>query len=159
MIAEKPSIAKTIAKILSTKASFTDLSNKNDWCLYFFNGKFKGKNAHFFVSSVAGHLYQTEFLRKHQDRNAIEPEKLFDVPTVKTESNDNSFFIIDKLKNFANNKDILCLWLDCDREGENICYEVIHNVLPYMNKKDYQQVYRALFSSLTKEEIKNFFKN
>ena len=157
MIAEKPSIAKTIAKILSTKKSFNDFSKKNGWCLYTFNGIFKGKNAHFSVSSVAGHLYGTEFLRMHQNVNAIKPEELFDVPTVKTENNDSSFSIIDNLKNLANNKDILCLWLDCDREGENICYEVIHNTLPFMNKKDYQQIYRALFSSLTKEDIKKSF--
>ena len=61
------------------------------------------------------------------------------------------------MKKLAKNKDILCLWLDCDREGENICYEVIHNVLPYMNKKGYQQIYRALFSSLIKEDIKRSF--
>ena len=157
MIAEKPSIAKTIAKILSTKKSFNDFSKKNGWCLYTFNGIFKGKNAHFSVSSVAGHLYGTEFLRMHQNVNAIKPEELFDAPTVKTENNDSSFSIIDNLKNLANNKDILCLWLDCDREGENICYEVIHNTLPFMNKKDYQQIYRALFSSLTKEDIKKSF--
>ena len=153
MIAEKPSIAKTIAKILSTKKSLNNLAKKKGWCLYNFNGIFKGKNANFTVSSVAGHLYDTEFLRMHQNINAIEPGDLFDVPTVKTESNENSFFIIDNLKYLAKNKDILCLWLDCDREGENICYEVIHNVLPYMNKKNYQQIYRALFSSLTKEDI------
>ena len=157
MIAEKPSIAKTIAKILSTKKSLNDFSKKNGWCLYNFNGIFKGKNANFTVSSVAGHLYYTEFLRKHQNKNAIEPDELFDVVTVKTERDDNSFFIIENLKNLAKNKDILCLWLDCDREGENICYEVIHNVLPYMNKKEYQQIYRALFSSLTKEDIKKAF--
>ena len=69
MIAEKPSIAKTIAKILSTKKSLNDFSKKNGWCLYNFNGIFKGKNANFTVSSVAGHLYETEFLRMHQDRN------------------------------------------------------------------------------------------
>ena len=157
MIAEKPSIAKTIAKILSSKNSFQDLSYKNGWCLYQFNGKFKGKNAHFTVSSVAGHLYQAEFLRKHQNVNSIEPDELYDVPTVKTECDDDTFYIIDNLKKLAKNKDILCLWLDCDREGENICYEVIHNVLPYMNKKGYQQIYRALFSSLTKEDIKRSF--
>ena len=157
MIAEKPSIAKTIAKILSTKKSLNDFSKKNGWCLYNFNGIFKGKNANFTVSSVAGHLYETEFLRMHQDRNGIEPGELFDVPTVKTESDENSFFIIENLKYLAKNKDILCLWLDCDREGENICYNVIHNVLPYMNKKEYQQIYRALFSSLTKEDIKKSF--
>ena len=81
----------------------------------------------------------------------------FDVPTVKTECSDDSFFIIDNLNRLAKNKDILCLWLDCDREGENICYEVIHKVLPFMKKKEYQQIYRALFSSLTKEDIKKSF--
>ena len=85
---------------------------------------------------MAGHLYYTEFLRKHQNKNAIEPDELFDVVTVKTERDDNSFFIIENIKILAKNKDILCWWLDCDREGENICYEVIHNFLPYMIKKN-----------------------
>ena len=160
MIAEKPSIARTISKILSKALTgnnrFIDLSKKEGWCLYEFNGKFKGKKAHFVVSSVAGHLYETEFLRIHQNYE-MEPGELFDVPTVKTECNEDSFITIDWLKNLARGKDILCLWLDCDREGENICYEVIHNVLPYMNKKDYQQIYRAIFSSLTEEDITQSF--
>ena len=160
MIAEKPSIARTISKILSKALTginrFIDRSKKEGWCLYEFNGKFKGKNAHFVVSSVAGHLYETEFLRMHQNFE-IDPGELFDVPTVKTECNEDSFITIDWLKYLARGKDILCLWLDCDREGENICYEVIHNVLPYMNKKDYQQIYRAIFSSLTEEDITESF--
>ena len=63
------------------------------------------------------------------------------------------------MRNVAKSKDVLCLWLDCDPEGENICYEVIHNVYPYMNKRDYQQIYRANFNSLTEKDIKESFEN
>ena len=153
MFAEKPSIARTIAKILSkNKNNLKDLTKEKEWCYFEYNGIFKGKNARFVVSSVAGHIYQTEFLRMHQNFE-MDPGELFDVQTVKTECDDDSFITVEWLQNLSKGKDILCLWLDCDREGENICYEVIHNTLPYMNKKSYQQIYRAIFSSLTKEDI------
>ena len=159
MIAEKPSIARTIAKILSKKerSYLDDKSEEEGWCLLEYNGQFKGKKAHFVISSVAGHMYQTEFLRMHQNFD-MDPCELFDVPTVKTECDNDSFITADWLRDLAKGMDILCLWLDCDREGENICYEVIHNVLPYMNKKNYQQIYRAIFSSITKEDIIETFK-
>ena len=156
MIAEKPSIAKIISKILCQDNKLRNFTKKKGWCYYSFIGKFKGKDAKFIVSSVTGHLYQTEFLRKHRNFR-IDPIELFDAPSVKKDSNDNTCKIETWLNKLANNKDILCLWLDCDREGENICYEVIYNTLPYMNKRDYQQIYRAIFSSLTKKDILESF--
>jgi len=55
----------------------------------------------------------------------------------------------------------LVLWLDNDREGENICFEVIDICQPQMAKLDNgrRQIYRALFSSITHSEIKQTFQN
>ena len=162
IIAEKPSIARTLSKILCTKKNkntYKDLSKKYGWCYYTFSGEFKGIKAYFTISSVAGHLYQTEFLRMHQNNQKMDPGELFDVITVKTEASDETQMTEKWLNDLAKKKDILLLWLDCDAEGENICYEVIHNTLPYMNKRNYQQIYRAIFSSLSKEDIKQSFNN
>ena len=158
MIAEKPSIAKTLSQILcKNKSSYRNLTRQKGWCHYSFFGKFKGKRAHFTISSVAGHLYENDFLRMHQNAQYMDPGKLFDVQTVKTESDGDTQITENWLKDLAKDKDILCLWLDCDAEGENICYEVIYNVLPYMNKRKYQQIYRAIFSSLSEEDIRKSF--
>lgn len=40
--------------------------------------------------------------------------------------------ITKHLKKEAKGIDYLVLWLDCDREGENICYEVIDCTLKWM---------------------------
>lgn len=47
--------------------------------------------------------------------------------------------------------DVLILWLDCDREGENICFEVIDIVKPRM--KPSASIFRAKFSAVTKSDI------
>ncbi|KAG7247837.1 hypothetical protein CRUP_002543 [Coryphaenoides rupestris] len=51
--------------------------------------------------------------------------------------------------------DFVVLWLDCDKEGENICFEVLDAIEPVMNKPSgrEQTVYRAKFSSITDTDI------
>lgn len=51
------------------------------------------------------------------------------------------------------------LWLDNDREGENICFEVMSICQPVMVRENFKQVYRAVFSSLTKSDLRMAFKN
>ena len=61
--------------------------------------------------------------------------------------------------------DYLVLWLDCDKEGENICFEVIDACAPVMNrggglsgdrrwqKGPKQSIFRAKFSAITERDI------
>lgn len=57
------------------------------------------------------------------------------------------------LTNNARDIDFLILWLDCDREGENICFEVIHTVKSVMKRKSGPQIMRAKFSAITERDI------
>lgn len=51
--------------------------------------------------------------------------------------------------------DYLILWLDCDKEGENICYEVMDSVSRSIRNVYTDQVtYRAKFSAITEKDIK-----
>ena len=49
--------------------------------------------------------------------------------------------------------DFLVLWLDCDKEGENICFEVIECVNE-SNKLKKSNILRAHFSSITDKDIR-----
>ena len=151
MIAEKPSIARAISEVLSNGKFKTHKTGRGK-CLLSFDG------ARFTVSAVAGHVYTSDFLREHNKWDAIDPVELYDVPIVKLDAM-RKMRMPQMIQKLATGKDILCLWLDCDSEGENICYEVIYNALPYLNKRKYQQIFRAKFSSLTKKDLKAAFDN
>ena len=157
MIAEKPSIARAISEVLSN-GKFKSHKTGRGKCLLTFDGYFQGIKARFTVSAVAGHVYTSDFLREHNKWDAIDPVELYDVPIVKLDAM-RKMRMPQMIQKLASGKDILCLWLDCDSEGENICYEVIYNALPYLNKRNYQQIFRAKFSSLTKKDLKAAFDN
>ena len=157
MIAEKPSIARAISDVLSN-GKYKNHKTSRGKCLLSFDGYFKGIKARFTVSAVAGHVYTSDFLREHNKWDAIDPVELYDVPIVKLEAM-RKMHMPQMIQKLASGKDILCLWLDCDSEGENICYEVIYNALPYLNQRNYQQIFRAKFSSLTKKDLKYAFDN
>lgn len=168
MIAEKPSLAKKIALIISNNVFST--YHYEQITIYTFIKKFQGKKAFITVSSIRGHIYQDCF--KDQDKyDTLDIKKLYDEEIVKIlkireDKEDKKKYKKEKylniplfLRNIAKGKDILCLWLDCDPEGENICYEVIQNVYPNLNERNYQQIYRAKFNSLTEKDIKQAFDN
>ena len=56
----------------------------------------------------------------------------------------------------AQEAEYLALWLDCDREGENIGFEVISLCQEWI---PYDNVYRAKFSALTAPELVNAYNN
>eukprot|EP00913_Durusdinium_trenchii_P013683 g12848.t1 len=63
--------------------------------------------------------------------------------------------IVEHFQELAAEADYLALWLDCDKEGENICFEVI-SLCENIPKEN---IYRAQFSALTEPELKGAFNN
>ncbi|TYI61141.1 hypothetical protein E1A91_D10G152000v1 [Gossypium mustelinum] len=148
MVAEKPSIALSIASVLSRGQMST---RKGSTEVHEFNGKFLGFHAHYKVTSVIGHVFSVDFPASYQDWNATNPLDLFQASVVKTEANPRAH-ISKHLSQEARGCGYLVLWLDCDREGENICFEVIECTRFPMNEAK-KRVYRARFSSVTEKDI------
>jgi DNA topoisomerase-3 len=143
MVAEKPSISESIAQILSKNKFKT---HKGTVPVHEFEGTFQGQYAHYKSTSVIGHIYSTDFAPEYQNWEKTNPVDLFDAPVRKVEANPKAH-ICRHLQNQAKGADVLILWLDCDREGENICFEVIENTRKWM-KRD-AEVYRARFSGMS----------
>ncbi|KAI6693900.1 hypothetical protein NL676_021610 [Syzygium grande] len=148
MVAEKPSIAFSIASALSrgqmsTRRGSTDVHE--------FDGAFLGFNAHYKVTSVIGHVFSLDFPTTYQDWTATNPLDLFEAPTLKTETKPEAN-IRRHLSHEALGCGYLVLWLDCDREGENICFEVME-CTGFGRNKARRKVYRARFSSISEKDI------
>ena len=101
------------------------------------------------VTSVCGHIIEYKFPQKCKDWNSTPYKDLYKVKLEKQPSPQN-VDIVRNLERYAEHADLLILWLDCDREGEAIAYEVIEIV---QGVKADIEVKRAHFSSLTKNEI------
>jgi DNA topoisomerase-3 len=129
-----------------------------------FNHHFLGKAALFRVTSVAGHVFSTDFPPKYQNWDTVDPMDLFQAPIVHTSENKG---IVKHLEREAKGMDYLILWLDCDREGENICFEVLTCVQGVMKQPQsllnigrvQQTIFRAKFSAVTQKDIEKAMQN
>jgi len=74
-----------------------------------------------------------DFLGKYNNWDKVDPAELFSAPTQNKEASPNLSMVV-YLEKKAKRCDITVLWLDCDKEGENICFEVLDAVLPVMNR-------------------------
>lgn len=104
---------------------------------------------------MAGHCYSVDFPPEFQNWKTTDPASLFSAPVIKKAEGK----ICKHLQSEAKGCDKVILWLDCDREGENICFEVLDNVLPHLNKKPGRKVYRAKFSALTESDVRRAMSN
>ena len=127
---------------------FQFVTHKHSTPIHEWKGSFRDEPAEFRFTSVTGHVYGLDFTKEYNSWD-IDPVKLFEAKTIKLESNPK-MRLIHHLQSAAKGVDYLVLWLDCDREGENICFEVIENCLPSMkhpqNGGKMSHVYRAKFS-------------
>ena len=95
-----------------------------------FRREFKGQLCDFRVTAVLGHVLTIDFPSKFQSWD-LDPGVLFDAPVQKKEASPGAR-VVEHLEREAKGAAHLILWLDCDREGENICFEVMDACVPVM---------------------------
>jgi DNA topoisomerase-3 len=167
-------LAESIAKLLSDgqstkrKGAFVggvgrahDGAGWNGACsIHEWSGRFQSRAARYKMTSTCGHVMSLDFASKYNNWESVDPVQLFDAQVVKKEAT-AKLKMPAFLESEAKNVDALVLWLDCDKEGENICFEVMHAVASVM-RVDFDgltNVWRAHFSAITEKDIKAAMKN
>ncbi|KAL5217312.1 hypothetical protein ABZP36_017996 [Zizania latifolia] len=115
-VAEKPSVAKSVAEILSRPSGGM---RSRDNRVFEFEYTIGGRACHMLVTSVTGHLMELEFDDRFRRWHSCDPADLFQAPVRKSVPQDKQY-IKRTLEEEARKYQWLVLWLDCDREGENI---------------------------------------
>ncbi|BGP25078.1 DNA topoisomerase [Rhodotorula toruloides] len=159
-VAEKPSVAKSIAQILSGGQFTTRTSRKPQWIKnYSFSYRQgqQGGHSDFTVTSVAGHLTSSDFDDQYRKWHSCDPRDLFDagIRTFVTQDADHKGIEANLLAE-ARNATHLMIWTDCDREGEyigSIVAEVCRKAKPTIVVK------RARFSAIIPAQINQAARN
>ena len=157
-VAEKPSLAAAIATHLASRCVLGGRLSRRGGATeaHDFDGRsFAGRrDARWTVTSVMGHVASVDFPERYRNWETCEPGELFAAPTVKRADGG----VARHLEREARGADYLILWLDCDREGENICFEVIEACAPTMKPRTRdgeRRILRAKFSAVTKESVEH----
>jgi len=171
MVAEKPSIAQSIADALSGNRARQRRGISRALPVYeFTTDKFMpinedgSKRALVRVTSVVGHVYSLAFDFGENNNGRADPREYFKLPvTKKEESTTVKLRVVDHLRALAGDSDHLVLWLDCDAEGENIAHEVmavtrkaIHSNLSSSDEGTIR-IHRAKFSAITPKALQDAF--
>ncbi|CAI5721922.1 hypothetical protein KXD40_004577 [Peronospora effusa] len=150
-VAEKPSVAKEIAHILSSGHSQRRPGFSKYNALFEFPYQIQGQEVQMVVTSVTGHMMELDFDARVRSWYSCDPVELFTAPVIKRIRSDETQKKIEKtLLKEAKHSQWLVLWLDCDREGENIAYEV-KTICEKSNQR--MRVSRARFSALIPRDI------
>ena len=157
-VAEKPDAAKRISALLSNGQSNRREGFSKYNKIFEFNyvvPNFGPNPCRIMMTSVSGHMCNLEFPDNFRGWHTCRPAQLFDAPVEKKVSKDKQQICRTLTKEGKTAKGLI-IWTDCDREGENIGYEVIDNVKK-VNKNI--QVYRAKFSEITGPSITRAINN
>ena len=150
-VAEKPSVAKEVSRVLnggSLPPSRRGPSQYNT--IYEFPYTVENRQCTMAFTSVTGHLMEVDFEPAHKNWKGCNPGVLIEgAPVVKRVAH-NKGLVAENLQKEARRASWLILWLDCDREGENIAFEVLdvcRQVKPNI------RVRRAQFSALSYNDV------
>ena len=171
MVAEKPSIAQAVASALAQGPVQKRKGVSPSVPVYEYDGTFYAgadswPNSRFRVTSTVGHMWSLDFTKSINDNQALDPIELYTAPTVHLE--DPRPRMTEHLQAEATGCHVLVLWLYCDREVENICFEVIttcahclHDVTvpgAFSATAGSANVFRARFSSLATDDLRSAFR-
>uniref|UniRef100_A0A6N2L4U5 DNA topoisomerase n=1 Tax=Salix viminalis TaxID=40686 RepID=A0A6N2L4U5_SALVM len=148
-VAEKPSVAKSVATILSRNQLRVREGRSRYNKIFEFNYSINGQQCHMLVTSVTGHLMEVEFEDRFRKWHSCDPADLYTAP-VRKHVPEDKLDIKRTLEEEARKCHWLVLWLDCDREGENIAFEVME-VCNGVNRN--LTIRRARFSALIERDI------
>ncbi|CAN1231064.1 DNA topoisomerase 3-alpha [Linum grandiflorum] len=154
-VAEKPSVAKSVAGILSGNQLRMREGRSRYNKIYEFNYTINGQPCHMLMTSVTGHLMELDFDDRFRKWHSCDPADLYQAPVRKFVPEDK-LDIKRSLEEEARKCQWLVLWLDCDREGENIAFEVVDVCRPANSRLT---IRRARFSSLIDREIHQAVQN
>lgn len=155
MVAEKPSLAQSLAQILSGNRMNSRKGLNGACSVHEWTGSFAGETVRFKMTSVCGHVMTMDFIGKYNNWDRVDPAELFTCRTEKKEATPK-LQMPKFLQQEAHGAYYLILWLDCDKEGENICFEVINIVRDVMvprQRPNERTILRAHFSAITDKDI------
>lgn len=117
-------------------------------------GQFHGERVRFKMTSVCGHVMSLDFLARFNSWDRVDPAVLFTAGSEKKETTPK-LRMREFLSREAEGCRYLVLWLDCDKEGENICFEVIDAVRGSIHDLTLgKTVLRAKFSAITERDLR-----
>ncbi|PFH53711.1 hypothetical protein AMATHDRAFT_136850 [Amanita thiersii Skay4041] len=152
-VAEKPSIAKSIAQILSGGQFQTRQTRSQFIKNYDFD--YPRTSSIFTVTCVSGHLTTYDFTNRHRTWNSCDAFDLFDAP-IEVQIPADKKAIEGNLMQEARRASTLMIWTDCDREGEHIGLEIVQVC---KKAKPSIVVKRARFSAIIAQQIHNAAQN
>ncbi|KAK6079226.1 DNA topoisomerase [Seiridium cupressi] len=152
-VAEKPSIAKAVAGHLSGGQQQTRHTANKYIKNYTFDYDFGQGwgNCSVTMTAVLGHITTTQFPAEYKDWRFPPPDTLFNAPVVTTTAEDKT----DVANNIAEQAKYcqgLCIWTDCDREGEHIGHEICEAAKKGNGRI---QIKRAKFSNIERAHVLN----
>uniref|UniRef100_A0A7N5KJB3 DNA topoisomerase n=1 Tax=Ailuropoda melanoleuca TaxID=9646 RepID=A0A7N5KJB3_AILME len=149
-VAEKNDAAKGIADLLSNgrmrrREGFSKFNK-----IYEFDYRLYGQNVTMIMTSVSGHLLAHDFQMQFRKWHSCNPLVLFEAEIEKY-CPENFVDIKKTLERETRQCQALVIWTDCDREGENIGFEIIHVCRAV---KPSLPVLRARFSEITPRAVR-----